>query len=134
MKNFNGGKKGGWKDKKRDFGFRDSDGPEMFEATCSECGDLCEVPFKPNGRKPVFCRDCFKNNNSEDSFSFDRKPFKSAPVQNNDNKEQFEMLNAKLDYILKALALLGATKLSSEESARIEEAAPKTKKRVKKAS
>ena len=32
----------------------------MHKATCNECGQACEVPFKPNGRKPVFCSNCFK--------------------------------------------------------------------------
>lgn len=42
-------------------GFSRNDAPtERFQATCNECGDLCEVPFKPNGKKPVYCRNCFK--------------------------------------------------------------------------
>jgi CxxC-x17-CxxC domain-containing protein len=45
-----GGPRGG-----RDFG-----GPkELFEATCANCGTTCEVPFKPNGKKPVYCKACF---------------------------------------------------------------------------
>ncbi len=32
---------------------------EMFQATCSNCGNVAEVPFNPRGDKPVFCRDCF---------------------------------------------------------------------------
>jgi CxxC-x17-CxxC domain-containing protein len=32
---------------------------EMFQATCSQCGGLAEVPFQPRGDKPVYCRDCF---------------------------------------------------------------------------
>lgn len=33
----------------------------MFPATCSNCGDACEVPFKPTGSKPVLCSNCFGN-------------------------------------------------------------------------
>lgn len=33
---------------------------ERHQATCSACGKACEVPFKPNGKKPVYCRDCFR--------------------------------------------------------------------------
>ena len=40
---------------RRDFGPR-----EMHKATCSECGNECEVPFKPTEGKPVFCRDCYR--------------------------------------------------------------------------
>ena len=39
----------------RDFGPR-----EMHKATCSECGNECEVPFKPTEGKPVFCRECYQ--------------------------------------------------------------------------
>ncbi|MBU0707687.1 hypothetical protein KKG41_04920 [Patescibacteria group bacterium] len=35
------------------------DKKEMFKATCSECGQSCEVPFKPTGDKPVLCSSCF---------------------------------------------------------------------------
>jgi len=36
---------------------------EMFEATCSGCGGVAMVPFKPSGDKPVYCRDCFSSKN-----------------------------------------------------------------------
>ncbi|MBN2202840.1 MAG: DNA-directed RNA polymerase [Candidatus Aenigmarchaeota archaeon] len=32
---------------------------EMHKAVCTECGQECEVPFKPTEGKPVYCRDCF---------------------------------------------------------------------------
>jgi CxxC-x17-CxxC domain-containing protein len=32
---------------------------EMFPATCASCGKPCEVPFRPTGERPVYCRDCF---------------------------------------------------------------------------
>jgi CxxC-x17-CxxC domain-containing protein len=33
---------------------------EMFSATCASCGREAQVPFRPNGSKPVYCSDCFK--------------------------------------------------------------------------
>lgn len=33
---------------------------EMHDVTCSSCGQATQVPFKPNGSKPVYCRDCFR--------------------------------------------------------------------------
>ena len=37
-----------------------SSGPrEMHKTKCSDCGDECEVPFKPTQGKPVYCRSCF---------------------------------------------------------------------------
>lgn len=32
---------------------------EMFDATCSECGNVAKVPFRPTSGKPVYCNDCF---------------------------------------------------------------------------
>ena len=38
---------------------------EMFKATCAECKNECEVPFKPREDRPVYCKDCFsKRKNS----------------------------------------------------------------------
>ncbi|MBS3060733.1 MAG: DNA-directed RNA polymerase [DPANN group archaeon] len=41
----------------------------MYKATCSECGQETEVPFKPDPERPVYCRDCYKQ----------RKPRRSGP-------------------------------------------------------
>lgn len=40
-------------------GGRDGGKPAMHQATCSECGASCELPFKPTGDRPVFCSTCF---------------------------------------------------------------------------
>ncbi len=42
-------------------GARTSTGPrQMFPATCASCGKPTEVPFKPSGSRPVYCRECFQ--------------------------------------------------------------------------
>ena len=33
---------------------------EMHKATCADCGQECEVPFKPAEGRPVYCRDCYQ--------------------------------------------------------------------------
>ncbi len=33
----------------------------MHEATCSDCGNKCQVPFNPTGDKPVYCSQCFSS-------------------------------------------------------------------------
>jgi len=33
---------------------------EGYSAVCSECGSPCEVPFKPEPNRPVFCQACWK--------------------------------------------------------------------------
>ncbi len=32
---------------------------ELTEVVCAACGVTTEVPFRPTGSRPVYCRDCF---------------------------------------------------------------------------
>jgi CxxC-x17-CxxC domain-containing protein len=121
MRNFNnkyGGsssrgdfRKGGYE--KKEFGSRDRERSQMHEAICSDCGKRCEVPFRPSGDKPVYCSQCFTSHREPASNSFERKGYERPRFQNKDRyvsqsnnqyKEQFEILNIKLDKILKALS------------------------------
>ncbi len=40
---------------------------ELYTATCSACHKSCEVPFRPNSDKPVYCSACFGKKNSDDA-------------------------------------------------------------------
>jgi len=33
--------------------------PETHKAVCTDCGTECEVPFKPDPSRPVYCRECW---------------------------------------------------------------------------
>jgi CxxC-x17-CxxC domain-containing protein len=107
---FGGGFKGGFKG-----GAGKGFGPkEMFQATCASCGKSCEVPFRPNGKKPVYCTECFAKNggpsassSSQSSFasrgSSDRSSSYNKPECNcgsSDLKRQIEAINVKLDKIM----------------------------------
>ncbi|MDB5101111.1 MAG: hypothetical protein JWM80_5532 [Cyanobacteria bacterium RYN_339] len=35
---------------------------EMHTVTCAACGIETQVPFKPRGDRPVYCRSCFQKN------------------------------------------------------------------------
>jgi len=37
---------------------------EMHKAVCASCGKECEVPFKPDGTRPVYCRECYSKRRS----------------------------------------------------------------------
>jgi CxxC-x17-CxxC domain-containing protein len=88
---------------------------ESFKAVCGQCGNDCEVPFKPRQGKPVLCDTCFRSGGDRDdsrsSRSFD-KPYRSdrdsserpsrAPSDN--IAKQLSEINAKLDNILDILA------------------------------
>lgn len=60
---FGGGRDGG----ERKFGGDRFEKREvtMHPATCGECGNACEVPFKPSNDKPVFCNDCFMSKRND---------------------------------------------------------------------
>ncbi len=128
--------------------FRDK---EMFGAVCESCQKSCEVPFKPNGKKPVYCADCFdgqEKNSNNTRQSFDRKKFggrdsHQAPKESrNDSRidllqSKVEMLDSKLDKILdliqntKAPAVPFSINSVSEETKKVlkEASAKKTTKK-----
>ncbi|HLE45448.1 MAG TPA: CxxC-x17-CxxC domain-containing protein [Thermoplasmata archaeon] len=33
---------------------------EMHDVVCSDCGKQTQVPFKPDGTRPVYCQECFQ--------------------------------------------------------------------------
>lgn len=100
---------------------------EDFETVCDECGKTCTVPFHPTAGKPVYCRECFgdKKNNGERN------------VEGSNYKQQFEVLNDKLDKILKILTPDIAPKVKKEGTVsneivvepKTEKETPKPKKR-----
>ncbi|MFA6391238.1 MAG: CxxC-x17-CxxC domain-containing protein [Patescibacteria group bacterium] len=81
----------------RDFGKPNFYEKKMFKATCSQCGQSCEVPFRPTGEKPVLCSSCF----GKDPRSTDRKP---SDVNSGKFDGQLKTINEKLDKILRQLA------------------------------
>lgn len=106
---------GGGKFQKKDFRGSDSGRPELFDATCAECGKECQVPFRPNGRKPVLCSLCFKKDDfsgpQRSSGSDYRKSFfrDSRPAESrggsSDLDTQLKTINSKLDAIMEALEI-----------------------------
>ena len=41
-------------------GRRDRPARQMFSIVCDDCGQTAQVPFKPSGDRPVYCRDCYE--------------------------------------------------------------------------
>lgn len=101
----------------------------LFTATCSKCGNSCEVPFKPLEGKPVFCVNCFE-----------KKGGSGGAAELKDLKEWILKLNIKLDTILKLLSPAGTTAKATKEVVAKEikeekkdkEVAPKAKAAAKK--
>ncbi len=104
--------------------------PQLFDATCATCGKSCQVPFKPNGMKPVFCRDCFgdkRDTPRNDSFRSERNDRNDAPRYSDRNpaprreeaprasandaqieslKRQIDAVHNKLDVVIEMMKAL----------------------------
>ncbi len=147
-----GGDRGGFGGNRGGFGGgRDNDRREvtMHKATCSTCGKACEVPFRPDGSKPVLCSECFGKNRSDDRNGVDRRndrfsndrpkrdfnaPRKEhAPSQDlTALKAQVTTLEAKLDEVLSLLKSKEAPKVAKAEKVEATEEATEAKKVVAK--
>jgi len=40
---------------------------QMYDATCSDCGQTTQVPFKPAEGRPVYCRNCYQKHKKPSS-------------------------------------------------------------------
>ncbi len=125
MRNFNnnnsfGSSRGGGGGFNRDRNSRGFGGGgssnQMYDATCAECGNSCQVPFMPRNGKPVYCSNCFEsrdNNGGGDRPSRQRDSFPRPQFQErrapglsyNPEREnkKLDLINEKLDQILKLL-------------------------------
>ncbi len=72
-------------------GFKDGFGAkkEMFKTTCADCGKTCEVPFKPNGKKPVYCNDCFAKNGGQTNEAPSRDFQKKSYAPSRDSRDSY---------------------------------------------
>ncbi len=43
----------------------DQQGRQLYEVKCSNCGKQTQVPFKPSGDRPVYCKDCYMQKKNE---------------------------------------------------------------------
>jgi len=117
-------------------GGRDRGPVIMHQAICDQCGKPCEVPFRPTTGKPVYCNSCFGgkkeigNNRDRDRSSQRNYDRYSAPIKsdfgseigkgnNNEVKKQLEILNGKMDLLIKAVKAMTSTKpLVAEKKSR----------------
>ncbi len=93
---------------------RDASRPvEMHRATCANCGKACEVPFAPNGTRPVYCKGCFSGQRDQPQGGYrrdaphtfprrDEAPIYAQKPQNTDRnfdelKVQVSSIQRKLD-------------------------------------
>jgi len=87
---------------------------KKYDAICSTCGKRCEVPFRPDGSRPVYCTDCFgaPHDASSSKGKFPSRDFSSArpsfapPAGGKslaDLERQIGAMNTKIDTMLRIL-------------------------------
>jgi CxxC-x17-CxxC domain-containing protein len=96
---------------RRDDGDSGSRRPDfqLHKAICDACGRECDLPFKPTGSKPIYCRSCFRKDGPQEprrdferSDSRSRDDFKSEP---NFDADKLDQIEKKLDKIMKFLKI-----------------------------
>lgn len=117
---------------------------QLFQTTCTTCGKPCEVPFRPDGTKPVLCRDCFAQkttgtpqpkNDRDDRFERPVRQFESSSAKSVDLTpltKQISQLEHTLGTILKSIQNLEAA-LSAAKAQPVAETPVLGKVAVKKA-
>lgn len=132
---------------------RFSKGPKtMYKAQCAKCGDTCEVPFRPNGKKPVYCQNCFVKDEAPRP-AYDRgpkreygakrdfgpkrdfapRPSYSAPREDrsmDDMKQELKSMNAKLEQLITLMQKPAPVvkKVPAKKAAKVVKKAVKKKK------
>ena len=108
----------------------------MHKAVCDECGQSCEVPFKPSGDKPIYCSSCFESKDGGSRKRTSQRSSRGPDFRQRDNTnkqllEQVSSLNDKLDKIVRILEPAVPDKQDTKKPK--PETKPKPKKIVKKA-
>lgn len=86
-----GGNRGGFGGNRGGFGGgRDGGRPQMHKAICSECGNECELPFRPSGDRPVFCSTCFDKQGGGSIGRPNRSSFGGGERRERSDRPRFE--------------------------------------------
>ncbi len=122
----NGGEARGFEQRQDSRGFNSGDKP-LFKTTCDKCGNDCEVPFRPTGERPVYCRACFGKGDAP--ARGDRNEQRRAPETRTVDYsiDEFKKLNAKLDAILNMLNHTAPQETAPKAPAKKKAAAKKKK-------
>lgn len=87
---------------------------QMHQASCVQCKKFCEVPFKPNGKKPVYCRDCFGMQGAEPARPArvpERAVVRTSVVPHStDLAREVSALGAKIDALTRIVEALVAAR------------------------
>lgn len=137
--------KGNMRNEERDDSRKYNDrGPKvMYDATCTNCGNQCQVPFKPSGDKPVLCDNCFskkrEDSNREYKSSNQNRERNSShsTVESNENRSEQKINDLKIQVIALTEKVQDLTNITNNLSAKIatmevvKTVMPKPEKKVK---
>jgi CxxC-x17-CxxC domain-containing protein len=72
----------------------------MHKVTCGDCGNECQIPFKPKYDRPVYCKECFKNHKPQkrSDSEFSRYDRDRTPINSRDNFRKHEYQKKTIDY------------------------------------
>jgi CxxC-x17-CxxC domain-containing protein len=83
---------------------------QKFDAVCDNCGKSCQVPFRPDGKKPVYCKNCFDAPRSMHPALKGNSPVNTEHAMPSgegktiaDLTRQIAAMNTKIDTMLKIL-------------------------------
>lgn len=112
---------------------------ELYKTSCAKCQNACEVPFRPNGMKPVYCKDCFVRDdersprdsfqkksfgNDRPSYGSDRAPVRAAPAAPDYRIDailkELQAVNAKVDALSAQLSNTAYSAILSASTDKIE--------------
>lgn len=134
---------------------------EMFDATCASCGKACQVPFRPSGDRPIFCKDCFARENGDERGGdrggrdgrreFGGRDRRDAPrtdvIRRDDSapraggndsriddlKRNLEQMSSKLDKLVDLMSSMALSKAVKDVAPTKGEDAPKKAEKIAKA-
>jgi len=67
----------------------------LHKAICADCNKECEVPFRPSGDRPVYCKDCFSKRKAGSSFKPNREFHKERGGEDRKSAERKKRLPGK---------------------------------------
>lgn len=107
----------------------------MHSAICAECGERCEVPFRPSGEKPVYCNNCFGGKRAGGNDRLDRRvksTFSRSATNHesgNNLKSEIDSIISKLDQLTEAVQKLAERKTVPQKEEKTPEAKTKITKK-----
>lgn len=116
---------------RKDFGGRDRQRPDMYDVVCDNCGNDCQVPFKPRGDKDIFCSDCFEDQGNQRPRGNKGYSQVKGGVNEERLQKQLDDIQSKLDIIMEALELVEIVELEDENDSNEEKSVKKEIKEKK---